>query len=128
MNTDAAVPHTSQNHGRKAQDTYLFTISESRRGLAINRLCASLCSADNRAAFSADEAAYCDAFKLNSQQKQAICDRDWIGMLDLGGSIFYTFKLAQVDKLSMQYLGGVFSGMTEEAFTQLMRSGGRTFG
>ena len=128
MNTDAAVPHTSQNHGRKAQDTYLFTISESRRGLAINRLCASLCSADNRAAFSTDEAAYCDAFKLNSQQKQAICDRDWIGMLDLGGSIFYTFKLAQLDHKSMQYLGGVFTGMTSEEFAAAMLSGGRSFG
>lgn len=128
MTTDAAGPHTDRIPTRRAQDTYLFTISESRRGYAINRLCASLCSADNRAAFSTDEAAYCDAFNLNPQQKQAICDRDWIGMLDLGGSIFYTFKLAQLDCKSIQYLGGVFTGITSEEFAAAMLSGGRSFG
>lgn len=112
----------------KAKDTYLFTIAESRRGASINRLCASLCSADNRAIFSADESTYCDAYGLDPERKRAICERDWIAMLDLGGSIFYIFKLAQLDQKSMQYLGGVFTGTTPEEFAAEMLSGGRTFG
>ena len=64
----------------------------------------------------ADEAAYCDAFGLTPEQKKAVLDRDWQAMIDLGGSIFYVYKLAMMDGRSMQYLGGVFTGMTEEEF------------
>ncbi|WP_290051573.1 protocatechuate 3,4-dioxygenase, partial [Amycolatopsis solani] len=85
-------------------------------------------AAANRRRFAEDEAAYCDAYGLTPAQKTAILTRDWIAMLDLGGSIFYTYKLAMVDKLSMQHLGGVFTGMTVEEFTAVMRSGGRKLG
>jgi len=112
----------------RVRDTYVFDIAEARRGLAINRLCASLRTAENREAFLADESAYADRFELSKDQKQAILDRDWTAMLELGGSIFYTFKLAQVDGYSMQYLGGVFTEMTEDDFRAVMRSGGRSFG
>jgi hypothetical protein len=47
-------------------------------------------------------------------------------MLDLGGNIFYIFKLAMVDQKSMQYLGGVFTGMTEEDFAAMIRASGRS--
>jgi protocatechuate 4,5-dioxygenase alpha chain len=108
--------------------TYVFDVAESRRGYALNRMCGSLKHAHNRERFRADEAAYCDSYDLSPEQRQAVLERDWTGMLDLGGSIFYTFKLAMLDELSMQYLGGVFTGMTLEEFTEAMRSGGRSFG
>jgi protocatechuate 4,5-dioxygenase alpha subunit len=79
-----------------------------------------------RERFLADEAAYCDAFGLTRRQKQAVVERDWQAMLDLGGSIFYVYKLAMMDGKSMQYLGGVFTGMTEEEFVAALRAGGRT--
>jgi protocatechuate 4,5-dioxygenase alpha chain len=112
----------------KARDDYLLDIAASRRGYALNRMCLSLKDEANRARFSADEAAYCDAYGLSPEQKKAILDRDWTAMLELGGSIFYTFKLAMLDKKSMQYLGGVFTGMSAEEFAEAMRSGGRKFG
>lgn len=112
----------------KARDNYLNDLAATRRGYAINRLCASLTDPDNRRRFSADEAAYCDAHGLSPEQKQAILDRDWTGMLDLGASIFYTFKLAVLDGKSMQHLGGVFTGMSAEEFTAALRAGGRRFG
>ena len=55
-------------------------------------------------------------------------DRDWQAMIDLGGSIFYVYKLAMMDGRSMQYLGGVFTGMGEEDFLAAMRAGGRRDG
>jgi protocatechuate 4,5-dioxygenase alpha chain len=79
-----------------------------------------------RERFLADEAAYCDEFGLTPAQKQAVVERDWQAMLDLGGSIFYVYKLAMMDGKSMQYLGGVFTGMTEEEFVAALRAGGRT--
>lgn len=112
----------------KARDDYVLDVAQSRRGYAINRLCGSLKDPENRRRFRADEAAYCDAYGLSTQQREAILERDWIGMQDLGGSIFYTYKLAMLDGRSMQDLGGVFTGMTTEEFTAALRSGGRTFG
>lgn len=112
----------------EARDTYVFDLAQTRRGYALNRMCGSLKDPENRSRFGEDEAAYCDAYGLTAEQKKAVLDRDWTAMLDLGGSIFYTFKLAMVDQKSMQYLGGVFTGMTAEEFAAAMRSGGRNFG
>jgi len=112
----------------EVEGTYLFGLEDSRRGYPLNKLCASLVTAEARERFLADEAAYCDQFALSPEQRAAILDRDWVAMLDLGGSIFYVFKLAQVDKKSMQYLGGVFTGMTTEEFTAALRAGGRKLG
>jgi protocatechuate 4,5-dioxygenase alpha subunit len=112
----------------KARDDYLLDLRASRRGYPLNRMCLSLKDEENRHRFSEDEAAYCDAYRLSPEQKKAILDRDWTAMLELGGSIFYIYKLAMLDKKSMQYLGGIFTGMSAEEFTAAMRSGGRTFG
>ncbi len=108
--------------------TPIFDGQTSRRGLRLNRMFMSLRSADNRARFAADEAAYCREFELAPEQTQAVLDRDWTAMIDLGGSIFYVYKLAVIDGRSMQYLGGVFTGTTEEEFLADLRAGGRRDG
>jgi protocatechuate 4,5-dioxygenase alpha chain len=108
--------------------TYVFDAEDSRRGYALNRLCGSLKYADSREKFKADEAAYCDAYRLSPEQRDAVLTRQWTKMLELGGSIFYVFKLAVLDNRSMQYLGGVFTGMSAEDFTEAMKAGGRSFG
>ncbi|WP_327725662.1 protocatechuate 4,5-dioxygenase subunit alpha [Streptomyces europaeiscabiei] len=108
--------------------TYVFDAAESRRARALNRLCGSLKEAENREKFKADEAAYCETYGLTVQQRDAVLRRDWNRMMELGGSIFYVFKLAMVDQRSMQYLGGVFTGMTTEEFAQALNAGGRSFG
>ncbi|MCU1415443.1 MAG: Protocatechuate 4,5-dioxygenase alpha chain [Microbacteriaceae bacterium] len=108
--------------------TYLFGIEDSRQGFALNSFCASLTSVDDRKRFLDDEAAYLGRYELTAEQRQAVLDRDWVTMLDLGGSIFYVYKLAMVDGKSMQYLGGVFTGMTTEEFQAALEAGGRHFG
>ncbi|MEU1180099.1 protocatechuate 3,4-dioxygenase [Streptomyces sp. NPDC005820] len=108
--------------------THVFGTADNRRGRALNRLCGSLKDAGNRAEFSADEGAYCAAYGLTAEQREAVLGRDWTRLLELGGSIFYVFKLAVLDQKSMQYLGGVFTGMTTEEFTQALKAGGRSFG
>ena len=106
--------------------TPIFDGETSRRGFRMNKLFMSLRTEANRERFLADEAAYCDGFGLTPAQKQAVVERDWQAMLDLGGSIFYVYKLAMMDGKSMQYLGGVFTGMTEAEFVAALRAGGRT--
>jgi protocatechuate 4,5-dioxygenase alpha chain len=123
--TAESTPGAQPNGG---QENYVFDLATSRRGYRMNKLFASLSDPANRERFTADEAAYCQEFRLTPEQQQAVLDRDWQAMLDLGGSIFYVFKLATMDKRSMQYLGGVFTGMTEEEFMAALKSGGRIRG
>ena len=106
--------------------TPVFDGRASRRGLRMNQLFMSLRTAANRERFTADEKAYCAQFGLTPEQQRAVLDRDWQTMVDLGGSIFYIYKLAMMDGKSMQYLGGVFSGMTEDEFRAALLAGGRT--
>jgi protocatechuate 4,5-dioxygenase alpha chain len=108
--------------------TPVFDGQTSRRGFRMNKLFMSLRYAESRERFLADEGAYCDGFGLTPAQRTAVLERDWQAMIDLGGSIFYVYKLAMMDGRSMQYLGGVFTGMTEEEFVAAMRAGGRTDG
>lgn len=105
--------------------TYVFDGEHSRKGYTLNMFCMSLNQAENRDAFRADPAAYLDRWDLTPAQRQAIEDRDWLGLLTLGGNIYYTFKLAIFDGLSMQDVGGSMSGMTGEEFTAMMVAGGR---
>ena len=107
--------------------TYVFDGEHSRRGYHLNMFCMSLNKAENRDAFRADEAGYLARYPLSDEQRKAILERDWLGMLRLGGNIYYTFKLATVDGMSMQAAGAAMSGtgMTEEDFRQMMMSGGR---
>ena len=105
--------------------TYVFDKDHSRRGYHLNMFCMSLNEAANREEFRSDPDAYLDKFPMTAEQRQAIADRDWLGMLQLGGNIYYTFKLAIFDRLSMQAVGGAMSGITEDEFKEIMLTGGK---
>jgi protocatechuate 4,5-dioxygenase alpha chain len=105
--------------------TYVMDGAHSRRGYKLNMFCMSLNSEDNRETFRQDESIYIDGFGLTAEQKQAVLDRDYLELLRLGGNIYYTFKLAIFDRNSMQFVGGQMSGISEEAFKQMMLDGGR---
>ncbi|MEQ3549437.1 protocatechuate 3,4-dioxygenase [Pseudonocardia nematodicida] len=108
--------------------TYVFDGATSRRGYPLNTMLMTLRSPAAREEFTADEGGYCDRFGLEPGQRRAVLDRDWTAMLELGGSIFYVYKLAMMDGVSMQGLGGVFTGLGEAEFTAQLRSGGRSDG
>ena len=107
--------------------TYVQDSVQLRRGYHLNMFCMSLNDAGNREAFRADEAAYLEGFPMTDAQRRAVLARDWLGMLRLGGNIYYTFKLAAFDGLTMQHVGAAMSGtgMTVEEFRQMMLDGGR---
>ena len=106
--------------------TYVFDGAHSRKGYALNMFCMSLNDAANREAFRVDEAAYLERFALTDEQKEAVLDRKWLRLLELGGNIYYTFKLAALDGLTMQDIGAKMSGQTSEEFTRMMIAGGRS--
>lgn len=108
--------------------TYVFDGELHRRGYKLNMMCMSLNDPENRDAFKADEAGYCDRHGITSEQKRAVLDRDWLEMLRLGGNIYYIYKLGILDGVSFQHVGGQMSGMSEEEFSQMMHDGGRNDG
>jgi len=108
--------------------TYVFDGAHHRLGYPLNMFCKSLDVAGNREQFRADPEDYATRFALSKEQGDAVRCRDWLGMLRLGGNIYYTFKLAIFDGLSMQHVGAAMSGtgMTVEDFRQMMSNGGRS--
>lgn len=106
--------------------TYVFDGEHSRKGYRLNMFCMSLNEAANRARFTQDEAAYLEGRGLTPEQMQAVLDRDYLELLKLGGNIYYTFKIAMLDKKSMQYVGAQMSNMTEQEFKEMMMNGGRS--
>ncbi|MDY7102750.1 MAG: protocatechuate 4,5-dioxygenase subunit alpha [Actinomycetota bacterium] len=108
--------------------TLVFDGRVAQLGYALNSFLKTLDRPECRDAFRESEAAYLDRFDLTDDQRAAVLARDWNRLLELGGNIFYIWKLAVFDQRSMQYLGGQMSGMTEEEFRAMMASGGRRAG
>jgi protocatechuate 4,5-dioxygenase, alpha chain len=105
--------------------TYVFDGRRSQQGYNLNRFLKTLDRPESREAFGQDEDAYLEGFALSAEQREAVRKREWTRLLELGGNIFYIWKLAVFDQRSMQYLGGQMSGMTEAEFRQMMLEGGR---
>ena len=104
--------------------TILFDGKAARKGYGLNKMCYSLNEQSARDEFSKDEMAYCDKFGLSEAQKQAIADRDVLGLLELGGSIYYLAKFVGMLGLNMQDIGAMQTGMSVEEFKQkLVRAG-----
>src|SRR5882724_3088593 len=82
--------------------TYVYDGRRSRQGYVLNMFCMSLNKPENRAAFKENEADYLSRFVLSREQRQSIVERDWLGMLKLGGNIYYTIKIAFCDGLTFQ--------------------------
>jgi protocatechuate 4,5-dioxygenase alpha chain len=105
--------------------TLLFTAERSRRGYHLNMFCMSLMKPENRDAFRADEPTYLARFPMTSEHVQSILDRDWNRMLELGGNIYYTSKLAACDGLSFQQIAAIMTGSTQAEYAEMMLKGGR---
>jgi protocatechuate 4,5-dioxygenase alpha chain len=93
-----------------------FDGTVAMRGYAINKMCFSFNSAQNREKFRGDEEAYMRACGLNENQAEAIRKRDVLGLLDAGGNVYYLAKFAGILGLDVQDLGAAQTGMTKEAF------------
>ena len=106
--------------------TTVFDATQSRLGYHLNMFCMSLMKAENRAAFKKDERAYLDQWPMTEAQKQAILKRDWNEMLQLGGNIYFTAKLAATDGLSFQQIAAMMTGKTQAEYADMMLKGGRS--
>lgn len=105
--------------------TTLFDGDLAQKGYALNRMCFSFNSAENRAAFLRDEDAYCAAYDLTPEQREAVRERDVLKLLAAGGNVYYLAKLAGIFGLGVQDIGAQQTGMSVEAFKAKLEAAGR---
>lgn len=108
-----------------APGTVVFDAEQARKGYALNKMCYSFNSADNRAEFLADEDGYCARFALNAEQRDAVRRRDVLAMIAAGGNVYYLAKLAGIFGLNVQDIGAQQTGMTVDEFKAKLVAAGR---
>ena len=107
---------TTASARRPIPGTTVFDGTQAQKGYALNRMCFSFNSAENRAAFHADEAGYMARYGLNAEQAAAITGRDVLGLIAAGGTVYYLAKFAGILGLDVQDLGALQTGMSKDEF------------
>ena len=107
--------------------TTIFDADRSRQGYWLNQFCMSLMKEANRERFKANERAYLDeTTAMSPEQKQAVLDRDYNKLIDLGGQIYFLAKIFATDGLSYLQAVSTMTGMPIDEYQQMMLSGGRS--
>ena len=107
-------------------DTLVFDLRSSHRGYRINKLCNSLTSAENREAFKADEEGYMARFGLTEKEKELVRRRDFGGLIEAGGNIYFLLKLGAVTGNGLYKMGAQMRGETYEQFLSTRKDPGAT--
>jgi len=108
--------------------TIVFDLQTCIKGYELNKFCDTLNQEDARQAFLKDEEEYMSRFpKLTEEMKDGIRRRDLNGLLDMGGNIYYLWKIAATLGLVMQQAGAMMNEppITHAEFQQMMINGGR---
>lgn len=110
----------------KIPGTTVFNARRSREAYHLHKFCMSLMEKDNREAFKEDERAYLDRFGMSEEQKQAVLDRDFNRLIDLGGNIYFLVKLSNTDGWTTVKAVSSMTGMTPDEYAAMMMAGGRS--
>src|SRR5215831_13917133 len=105
--------------------TRVFTAQRAKKGYELNQFCMSLMKEANRQRFKADERGYLDETKMSEEQKQAVLDRDYNKLIDLGGQIYFLAKIFATDGLSYLQAVSTRTGMPIDVYRQRMIVYGR---
>lgn len=114
----------TDDRGNDIPGTVIFDGEQAMKGYALNKMCYSFNSGENRNEFLKDEDAYCERFGLNDEQKQAIKARDVLGLIEAGGNVYYLAKFAGIFGLSVQDIGAQQTGMELEDFKAMLAHAG----
>jgi protocatechuate 4,5-dioxygenase alpha chain len=105
--------------------TPIFDGARARKGYALNKMCYSFNSAQNRKEFLRDEEAYCRKFGLDEAQRAAVQHRNVLELIAAGGNVYYLAKLAGIFGLGVQDIGAQQTGMPVEAFRAMLAAKGK---
>ncbi|MEP3224747.1 MAG: protocatechuate 4,5-dioxygenase subunit alpha [Parasphingorhabdus sp.] len=106
--------------------TRVFTASRARKGYHLNQFAMSLMNAENRERWKADEKAYLAEWPISKEQRQAVLDRDYNRMLELGGNIYFLSKIFSTDGISFAEAVSTMTDMSFPEYREMMMQGGRS--
>jgi len=106
--------------------TIVFDSDQATKGYHLNQFCITLRLQPNRDAYKADPESYIDKFPMTPEQREAALNQQWNRLLELGGNIYYTSKLAAFHGINFQQLAGLMTGMGQTAYREMMVAGGRS--
>jgi protocatechuate 4,5-dioxygenase, alpha chain len=101
---------------RPIPDTSIFDLRLARRGRRLNKLCAALCSPEEREAFKRDEEAFMSRFGLTTAEKELVRRRDFQGLIDAGTNIYYLLKIGSATGNGLYKMGAQMRGESYEQF------------
>lgn len=105
--------------------TTVFDGEQARKGYALNKMCYSFNSAENRAEFLKDQEAYCSKYGLNDRQRAAVKSLNVLQMIEAGGNAYFLAKLGGIFGLDMQDIGAQQTGMSKDEFKARLVEAGR---
>jgi len=97
-------------------DTSIFDLRLSRRGRRLNKMCAALCSPQERDAFKRDEEAFTARFQLTQAERELIRKRDFQGLIEAGTNIYALLKIGSATGNGLYKMGAQMRGESFEQF------------
>jgi protocatechuate 4,5-dioxygenase alpha chain len=126
------VNEKTEDYNEKTEDyedipgTWVFDAQRARIGYRLNEFLYSLMKAENRKTFLADERSYLLKFPMTEEQREAVMQRNWNRLLELGAVSYALAKLAFTDGKTYQFMASQMTGMTEKEYIDMMVAGGRS--
>lgn len=117
---------TQRDRSRPIAKSLVFDLQLSWKGYRINKMCNSLVDASNRKAFQLDEEAYMKRFELSDEEKDLVRRRDFPGLLQAGGNVYFLLKLGSVTGVPLYRMGAQMRGETYEEFLATRNDQGAT--
>jgi protocatechuate 4,5-dioxygenase alpha chain len=96
--------------------TYVFDGKYAHGSYPLNKMLFSFNTEECRDEFERDPSAYCDKFGVAGKYKDAVINKDFLGMLKMGANIYFMAKMAIPRGTSVQDCGAQFQGITTKEF------------
>lgn len=110
----------------KIADSGVFDLAMSWRGRRINKMCNALSAQHHRDAYKRDEEVFMSNFGLTEDEKSLVRSRDFSGLLEAGGNIYFLIKLGVVTGNGLYYMGAGMRGESYEQFLATRNNTGAT--
>jgi len=109
-------PPAQLEPGAMVAGSPVFDLAMSWRGYRINKMCNALSHAGNRAAYQLDEEGFLAQYGLTEEEKRLVRNRDFGGLLEAGGNIYFLLKLGVVTGNGLYKMGARMRDQSYEQF------------
>jgi protocatechuate 4,5-dioxygenase alpha chain len=101
----------------------MFDGTQAQKEFALNRMCFSFNSVENRFSLRARQDAWPEV-RPHRRQRAAVRSRSVLAMIEAGGNVYYLAKLAGIFGLNVQDIGAQQTGTSVDAFKAKLAAAG----